>query len=76
MEQKQITELIGTHNYYRVSVHDAVDLVQASIDAAGLPLIADVGIFITIIPPEAVQVGQVRVHPGDRSYSLYVTAKK
>ncbi len=76
MEQAEITKLIGPHNYYRVSVHDAVDLVQESIDAAGLPLIADVAIFNTIIPPGSVAVGKVKVHPGDVSYWLYVLPKK
>ena len=67
-----IRALVGYHNYFHVGYSDAIQLVQNSIDQAGLNWIATSALFENEKIPCAIRVGQVCIHHGDRSYPLYV----
>ena len=65
--------LVGYHNYAQTSVRDAQSTVQGCVEMAGLS--AGWRAVCPIdrrVPANSVRVGQVRVHPGDSEYPLFV----
>jgi hypothetical protein len=67
-----VRALIGTFNYFRVGVFDAVRLVQDALNAAGMSNWRASAAMDRHVPDGAVIVGSVTVHHGDQPFSLYV----
>ena len=70
-----VRALVGYHNYAGIGLSEATDIVQKCADEAGLDYYATNGCNAAGIPQQAIRVGQVRVHPHDGAYPLYVVKR-
>jgi hypothetical protein len=73
-EQLAAAQAVGYHNYFRVGLYDALDLVRARCPE-GWRAATDRGIADDD-RPLAVRVGQVLVRHGDPSYPLYIVPSR
>lgn len=70
MNIDEVKTTVGYHNYFRISLEEAVACVQEKCPAGWR---AWASAFRANNPPEgAIRVGQVRVHQGDPEFPLYV----
>jgi hypothetical protein len=72
-EQLAAAEQVGYHNYFRIGLQDALNLVQERCPD-GWRAATDRGIAPASWPL-AVRVGQVKVVHGDPSFALYIVPR-